>query len=634
MNYMKYFNLKYTLLVLLGVLIGTSCKDDIDVTSDNDYTNIEGTYGYVRSITGARSLAEINIFEGSTGTGRIYYELTKAATSDVNVQFEVNAEDLEAFNAANGTSYELYPGTISFEKEGKATITSGSKATSAISMVVNGNGAIGSTYAVPVSVKFDENSPYKESKGGYYIYLIKQLPTKPVADKGTGIINVGYIEVNDESLLNMGEYTMKNSGKPFFDVVHIFAANLNFDSKTNRVHLNCNDNVAFVLKNAEKTIRPLQNKGIKVCLSLLGNWDQSGMASLSAEAAADFAQELKAYVDLYGLDGIDFDDEWSAYNEGDPNPGFAPVSADAYARLVYETQKAMPNKFISVYEVGNYLPTGTVEGIDVTTLYDYSYNPYYGSWKETYMNTPNDRYGPYPVDLSVDLPNISRVQQVKDGGYGVMVFYNYKKDRALDYLDGFLASGRILFNDDIVWTGNTFGKQDFASKKTKPAYEDYLGTFDLTPDRGLFWYTDGPYWQWKDDVKFTLRIEENVKGESYKVYGWGLSGDEIPFIMNYNSFNGKVSINLPQTVKDANGTEWKYVARTSYYPDGGSIYKDNATPAFDGSINPSGAFKINSTISEVLTMSPVLLDATGNITDINGGILQDVAYAPYTLAKQ
>ena len=35
------------------------------------------------------------------------------------------------------------------------------------------------------------------------------------------------------------------------------------------------------------------------------------MGNLSEAAAKDFAKELKAYLDIYGLDGIDFDDEYT-----------------------------------------------------------------------------------------------------------------------------------------------------------------------------------------------------------------------------------------------------------------------------------------------------------------------------------
>lgn len=54
-------------------------------------------------------------------------------------------------------------------------------------------------------------------------------------------------------------------------------------------------------------------------MSILGNHDDAGMRSLSEEGAKAFAKELKYYVDIYGLDGIDFDDEYSSYSAPDYN---------------------------------------------------------------------------------------------------------------------------------------------------------------------------------------------------------------------------------------------------------------------------------------------------------------------------
>ncbi|MBR0560773.1 hypothetical protein KB213_12060, partial [Neokomagataea sp. TBRC 2177] len=88
------------------------------------------------------------------------------------------------------------------------------------------------------------------------------------------------------NILNAGEYTMKSSGKPFFDVVNIFAANINYNKEKGSVYVNCNDNVSYILKNADKFIRPLQAKGIKVCLTILGNHDEAGIANLTTETAA------------------------------------------------------------------------------------------------------------------------------------------------------------------------------------------------------------------------------------------------------------------------------------------------------------------------------------------------------------
>lgn len=38
-----------------------------------------------------------------------------------------------------------------------------------------------------------------------------------------------------------------------------------------------------------------------------------GLANLSKETAISVAKEIKYYVETYGLDGVDFDDEWADY---------------------------------------------------------------------------------------------------------------------------------------------------------------------------------------------------------------------------------------------------------------------------------------------------------------------------------
>ena len=63
-----------------------------------------------------------------------------------------------------------------------------------------------------------------------------------------------------------------------------------------------------ILDNRDIYIRPLQEAGIRVSLTILGNGDGSGVANLSDEAARAFAQDLRSIVDTYGLDGVDFDD--------------------------------------------------------------------------------------------------------------------------------------------------------------------------------------------------------------------------------------------------------------------------------------------------------------------------------------
>ncbi len=108
------------------------------------------------------------------------------------------------------------------------------------------------------------------------------------------------------------EYTMKSDKSPFFDIASVFAANIRL-SADDVPYVSCNEQTRFVLDNIEQTVRPLQAKGIRVHLSILGDHTAAGMRSLSKDAARAFAKDLKAYIDIYGFDGIDFDDEYSTY---------------------------------------------------------------------------------------------------------------------------------------------------------------------------------------------------------------------------------------------------------------------------------------------------------------------------------
>lgn len=647
---MKYFNfIKYCLLTVLFVFAGfcfTACDDDIKLPVNGDYDNIDDVYGSVKNVSGARELSTITIFGTNTGTGQLYFELTEAASEEVTVQLKVDEAALTTYNKAHGTSYDFYRGQVSLANNGVVNIASGSQKSEEVAITIASNGETGSTYALPISAEVTVGGVKVSKANASYIYLIKQYPAIPSSDKGTGIKSILYIEVNDENILNAGEYTMAGSGKPFFDVVNIFAANINYNSDTKRAYVFCNENVSHILKNADQFIRPLQAKGIKVCLTILGNHDEAGVANLSPEAAADFARELKSYVDVYGLDGIDFDDEYSKYANasqgGVPSPGFEYPSGAAAARLVYECRKIMPDKIISVYDYTNYLPTGTVEGEQVGTLMDYSYWGAYADWRDRssiVTGLGKAKYGPssFNLDFSASRSgyDLSHCAQLRTDGYGIQMFYNLKPNN-YDYSKAFNALGNVLFDDNVVWTGRVYNKTDVSGSIYKPSYESYIGTWTLKPSQGLFWYTPGPWWDWKDNVSYTLRIEENVVDQSYKVYGWGETGDDLPLIMNYNEF-GRIEINLPQTVTASDNSSWQYMARQNYSLRYVWFVPGPVAPAFTGYINSSGNFTIRSMKSNfttIKTMAPIQYTGGDAISDMYGGLYQDVAYEPYTMIKQ
>ena len=280
MNNFKYIKLGVliTTLSLAGGLFN-ACNDDIELPVPNtDKYEDYGVYGYVKNAGGARELSTIEVFSDKAAKTQVYFQLTEAATQNTEVQFKIDSKVLDTYNSVNGTSYEMYPQeNVTFTNNGKTTIETGERTSEKVEVeLVAGSTSSKITYALPISVELKNGNTVLEQKYQNYIYLIR--PKGQIPDISKGLVkNFCYIEVKSDNILNAGEYTMKESGKPFFDVVHIFAAKLNFQpsgSEAGRVFLECGDDIKYIFQNADKLIRPLQEKGIKVCLPFQRNSNQ------------------------------------------------------------------------------------------------------------------------------------------------------------------------------------------------------------------------------------------------------------------------------------------------------------------------------------------------------------------------
>ncbi|GAA1988010.1 endo-beta-N-acetylglucosaminidase H [Catenulispora subtropica] len=269
---------------------------------------------------------------------------------------------------------------------------------------------------------------------------------KPAAAK-SGPVSVAYVEVNSNSMVNVGKYKLADSGANVFDIGVIFAANINYDG-TN-AYLYFNPQVQSVLDNAATQIRPLQAKGIKVELSILGNHQGAGFANFPSKAAASaFAKQLSDAVTKYGLDGIDFDDEYADYGvngTGQPNNS-------SFVYLIQALRGYMPNKLITLYDIGPSSTRLSYKGVNVTSMFNYAWNPWYGSFDVPDIALPKSRLSPAAVDFgSTDSGTAADLaQQTVDGGYGVYLTYNLTSTDIHDYISSFT---NVLYGANAVYTG-------------------------------------------------------------------------------------------------------------------------------------------------------------------------------------
>ncbi|MFJ2980109.1 endo-beta-N-acetylglucosaminidase H [Curtobacterium sp. NPDC087082] len=237
----------------------------------------------------------------------------------------------------------------------------------------------------------------------------------------SGPTSIAYVEVNNDQLANVGRYQLAN-GANAFDVAIIFASNINWNGS--KAVLYNNDKVQATLDAAATQIKPLQAKGIKVSLSILGNHQGAGIANFPTQAAAaDFASQVTATVTKYGLDGVDLDDEYSDYGtNGTPQP-----NQQSIGWLITALRAQMPGKLISFYDIGPASSSLSSSSSTIGSKLDYAWNPYYG----TYSAPSIPGLGKAKLSAAaVDIQNtaqstaVSLAQRTKADGYGVFMTYN------------------------------------------------------------------------------------------------------------------------------------------------------------------------------------------------------------------
>jgi len=263
-------------------------------------------------------------------------------------------------------------------------------------------------------------------------------PAKKASTEAIGVTgpkSVCYVEVNGADIRNVGKYKL-STGQQLFDIAIIFAANINYDIPTQKAVLGFNTNVANILNNKTTYIKPLQDKGIKVLLSILGNHQGAGFCNFTSQASATaFAQQLANAVNTYGLDGIDFDDEYAEYG----NNGTGQPNASSFVYLVTALRQLLPNKIISFYYWGPAASRLSYNGVTVGSKINYSWNASYGSF--SVPNVPGlakANLAPAAVDIQSTSGSTaaSLATQTINGGYGVYLYYNLPNSDVHTYLSG------------------------------------------------------------------------------------------------------------------------------------------------------------------------------------------------------
>lgn len=257
-----------------------------------------------------------------------------------------------------------------------------------------------------------------------------------------------YVETNDVNPLNAGDYMM--NGTPIIDIVELFASNIHktTENGAEMPTLYLNDKLAPLLINgaASTYVRPLQTAGIKVLLTVLGDWKHIGVANMTNAQTTCFANILAWTVEEYGLDGIGFDDEYADYNSQNP------VNNTSFSQIITKLHALLPSdKLITVFDWGN---TATLSSAAVACI-DYAYHGNFGAGN--YYSTPGisglpiSKWSPISLNLGNSYFSTSTIQSnaasAKNGGYGAMMCFNLRTLSSRSPIPVFQALANGAYSD-------------------------------------------------------------------------------------------------------------------------------------------------------------------------------------------
>lgn len=272
------------------------------------------------------------------------------------------------------------------------------------------------------------------------------------------------LEVNNVNPLVTLNYTLKKSGKYLFDAVVLFSSNINYSKKEDVVYLHNNENVEPILLHADKYIKPLKEKGIKVLLSILGNHDCSGICNLGPERSKAFAQAIADTCAKYDLDGVFFDDEYSNYNTHGSATGFVQNSYSAASRFIYDVKQAIgPDRWTVVYRWGGLTNLVAVDGHNPGEYLDYVVSNYNVSADQSrsYPGITKAQQGVNSVTMNYYMELTSQMQYVRKQKYGALLVYNltpYASSYASNQKPMLDCIAKTLYDDEVVYGTGDYRK--------------------------------------------------------------------------------------------------------------------------------------------------------------------------------
>ena len=319
-----------------------------------DKEPLENIYGRLRSSSMSDDKVRIRMTEGSGFvTSNFYYQFSKAPASELSLDAWIDGSLLDGWNEANDEQRTLLPeGNYDFP-DGKTLSLSAENQRSALKRIrfMAENLAPGEYY-LPLTVA--EEAGTEEHQTINYLISIRARQLGEYKLNADQVFAVFYLDTEKYQPLLVDEYLMskldantwenawserEDGLRTIGNIVNLNKVVLDYDAETGRALLNLGNDMRYVLDHIDKYIRPLQDKGRKVCICLEGGGTGLGFCNLTDAQIVDFVAQVKTVITEYALDGVNFWDRNAAYGK----EGMPAMNTTSYPKLIKAMREALGN---------------------------------------------------------------------------------------------------------------------------------------------------------------------------------------------------------------------------------------------------------------------------------------------------
>ena len=382
---------KILLATVLAAGLVACDADPVDTTRGElpDKEPLENTYVMVRSQFSPVERSVVYLMEGTgTTSDPMYCRLNRPAEKNLNIQIAPDESQVEIYNAKYGTDFLTMPAAnIQIADNGQITIAAGERISEKIKVTFKADGLEAGKYLVPIMVSSDDVA--MSDDGGILYYVVK-VRKPEIGDYELDPVNttVFYVNTSEYSPLladvwvvakeDLMNYEVPNVWeRTYGNIVNLRVVQIGYDEATERATLVLNSDIRYVLEHADLHIRPLQDKGRKVCLSIEGGNTGLGFCNLTDAQISDFVAQVKACLETYDLDGVNLFDRNAGYGKVEGMPA---MNTTSYPKLIKALREAMPDKLLTLsdYEEPTeyFWDTEVTGGIKVGEYLDYAWSGY------------------------------------------------------------------------------------------------------------------------------------------------------------------------------------------------------------------------------------------------------------------